>query len=159
MKKTAIILTLLFIGLYMFLSCIAFEEADTTAIIFYFVTPLVLPLSISIVVYSCLMKRSRKPIIDYLKAFLFSIVASVVCLYGAICVLTFVYSYLENKYAGTDMYYQYFERPLGWDEDTLRALPISLSMSVGAMAGGVILWCFVSALRLITKSVKKKIRK
>ena len=101
------------------------------------------------------MNKGRKPIIDYLKALLFSIVATAVCLYGAISVQAFVYSYLENKYAGTDIYFHYFYRPHGWDGDTLREFPLSLSMSIGAMAGGVVVWCFVSLLRLIRKSVKK----
>jgi hypothetical protein len=156
MKNKAIILWILCIGFYMFFSWVAFDEHEENMLIFWFVTPWLLPVSTSIVVYCWLMDKRGKPVWDYLKALLFSILASAVCLWGAVYVYDFVYRYLENKYAGTDIYYQYFEIREGWDMYNLTVFPIGISLGTGAMIGGGIVWIFTIVVKKVTRILKQK---
>ena len=162
MKNRAIILLILFVGFYIFLlsyaAAVEFapcEPSNYNRQAFVFLSPVILPLLTSIIVYCWIMRRSEKPIIDYLKAFLFSTVGILLCVFFALYVVGTIWTLLENNFYDTDTYKRISEIKCGCDDEMMKDFPFSLIISIGTMVGGVILWCFVSLQTQVTKSIKK----
>jgi hypothetical protein len=130
------------------------EPGGDEAVIFVFSSPFVLPLLTSIIVYCWIIRKSGKPLKDYIKALLFSVLGLVICIFSVVCIGGFVETFLKNKYYGTEMYGQYFEIPCGMDYEMMTVLPNSLIWSIGTIIGGFILWGLVSLAQILTTRIK-----
>jgi len=163
MKKRIIILLQLFVGFYIFLLSAAADMEFAPCEVFrigrlefIYASPIILSLLISIITYNFIIRRSGKPLKDYLKALSFSVFGLVLCVFFALHLTGFVWSFLEHNYYNTEIYWNLFEIRCGCDGDTFKTLPFSLLMSIGTIIAGSVLWGLVSLIQLLKTRVKIK---
>lgn len=145
------IILLIFISLYIFFFCNAFniefapcEPSQKELEIFCFSSPFILIILISFYIHKLLTNNGRNNlIISYLKSLFISIFILFICLSLATLFTNVVQTYLDQKYVGTKMYSNYFELKCGCDNYQLKTKLFSLIMCFGTFIGGLLQYSFV----------------
>lgn len=154
-KILKVTILLIFISMYVFFLCMAFNIAFTPCEtkhieyeIFCFASPLILPTLVGVYLYHLFLNKRGNPFLSSSKALLLTIVILSICLSFAIFFTNIIEIYLENKYVDTEIYDDYFVLKCGYDDYQLKDFLFSLLMSIGTFIGGLL---FYSLIILINK--------